>query len=65
MGIHGTATNLPDGNVEVLLDTDDMKVVSAYAQALMENPARKTFFGRIDDIDVSDYSGRMYGDYVF
>lgn len=64
LGLHGSATNLMDGSVRVLLDCDDERV-DEYVRALRENPYGYHFLGRIADIAVNDYRGRILGDYVF
>ncbi len=64
-GIRGSATNLADGSVRLLLDSDDEKLVGKYINALMTNPEGIHFWGRITDIDVADYSGKASGDYIF
>ena len=63
--IRGTASNLSDGTVRVLLQTDDAALVSRYIADLKNNPQQFTFYGRIDSVDVSDYSGAIAGDYQF
>ena len=64
-GLKGSATNLSDGSVRLIIDSDDEKIVGLYVNALITNPERHRFYGRITDIDVSDYAGRVYGDYMF
>lgn len=63
--IHGTASNRPDGTVEVILDSDDMRLVQTYIQALLTNPSNYTFFGNIENVDCNDYHGSIRGDYAF
>lgn len=65
MGLRGSATNLRDGTVRVLLATDDDSVTAEYAGRLKNNPGGFTFYGTIQSIDVYDYSGPISGDYVF
>jgi len=65
MGLGGSATNLRDGTVRVILDTDDELIVREYVASLKNNPSGFTFFGSITGVDVSDYSGRSGGDYNF
>ena len=65
LNIRGSATNLRDGSVRVILDTDDETLVRKYADALKTNSFGFTFMGKITDISVSDYSGPMAGDYNF
>jgi len=63
--IQGTASNLPDGTVQVLLNSNDEKLIKEYLYNIKNNPLGMTFYGRIDDITVSDYQGPMFGDYIF
>jgi acylphosphatase len=63
--IHGTASNLSDGSVRVLLNTDDKDLVKQYISDITTNPKGFTFYGRIVSVDVSDYSGSLSGDYQF
>jgi acylphosphatase len=63
--IRGTASNLHDGTVKVLLNTDDMGLVNQFISDIRNNPSRFTFYGRIETVDVNDYSGPMTGDYQF
>ncbi len=64
-GLRGSATNLADGSVRLILDSDDEKLVGSYVNALLANPDGYRFWGRITDIDVADFSGRLSGDYIF
>ncbi len=64
-GLKGSASNLRDGTVEVLLASDDDVLVERYARALRENPLGVHFFGRISGIRVSAYDGPLSGDYNF
>jgi acylphosphatase len=63
--IRGTASNLSDGTVKVVLNTDDMGLVNQYISNLRNNPSGLTFYGRIEKIEVSDYAGPVSGDYQF
>lgn len=65
MRLNGSATNLPDGDVSVLLDTDDESAVDAYIRSLKANPRGYTFYGQITGVTVSDYAGPLEGDYNF
>jgi len=65
MGLHGSATNLMDGTVRVLLDTSDIEKTRGYARMLMYNPRQLAFYGAIDRIEMCEYSGPFEGDYVF
>ncbi len=64
-GIHGSASNMSDGRVRVLLATDDQNKIQDYINALRDNPLGVMFFGRIKDIQVADYNGLLAGDYNF
>jgi len=63
--IRGTATNLSDGTVRVLLNTDDMDLVNRYITSITVNPKRFAFYGRIVTVDVTDHTGTLSGDYQF
>lgn len=63
--LRGAATNLPDGSVCVILDTDDELKINSYMNSLIANTDRYTFFGRISDYKVVSYGGRIDGDYIF
>ena len=63
--LNGSASNLIDGSVRVLIDTDDNKKIADYINALKSNPFGYTFYGRIEDVRISDYSGPIRGDYIF
>lgn len=65
LGIHGSATNMGDGSVRLVLDSDDEKLVGRFIDSLLTNPDGHYFYGRITDIDVADYSGKVTGDYLF
>jgi len=64
-GLKGSATNLSDGTVRLIIDSDDEKIVGRFINALLSNPDGHMFYGRITDMDVSDYTGKVYGDYLF
>ncbi|TAL31006.1 MAG: acylphosphatase [Spirochaetes bacterium] len=65
MGLHGSASNLEDGTVQVLLATEDAKRAGEYARALVDNPSGVRFFGKIERVEMEPYSGPMGGDYTF
>ncbi len=65
LGVRGSATNLPDGSVRVLLDTEDKSIVDNYIYHLMNNPMRLMFYGRIDNVETIEYYGKIHGDYFF
>ena len=64
-GISGAVSNLPDGTVEVLLDTDNTVVLENYIVMLKTNPRKITFYGRIDFITTEKYYDAIMGDYFF
>ena len=58
LGIRGTASNCPDGTVRVILNTDDSGLVNRYIDDISrQNPDGFSFYGRIQSIDVSDFTG--------
>ena len=63
--IRGSATNLYNGSVQLIISIQDENLFRQYITALLTNPDRITFFGHIDDISISDYSGKISGDYNF
>lgn len=65
LGLHGSAANLSDGTVEVLLETEDAAAVNEYITALRLNPYGIRFYGSITRVDEYDYSGHIRGDYRF
>ncbi len=65
MRIRGTASNLSNGSVRVVLETDDDNLVNEYMTNLRTNPMGYRFYGNIERISVSDYNGPVYGDYIF
>ncbi len=65
MGLRGSASNLEDGSVQVLLATDDAAKADEYLRALVNNPSELRFYGRITRVENLAYSGPMGGDYNF
>jgi acylphosphatase len=65
LGLKGSATNLYDGTVQVLLDTDNEDIVNKFIEAIRFNPYNFRFYGSITSVTTSDYSGPIYGDYEF
>ncbi|MFC1669649.1 acylphosphatase [Spirochaetota bacterium] len=63
--VKGSASNISDGTVRLILDTDDKELLRNFISALKINPNGYGFYGRIDHIDISDYDGVIKGDYVF
>ncbi|MDY6970605.1 MAG: acylphosphatase [Spirochaetota bacterium] len=64
LGIKGSATNLSDGTVQVLLLCDD-KMVKTYVKTLKENTFNLRFYGQIKNVEIHNYSGSIKGDYTF
>ena len=64
-GLSGSASNLYDGTVRVILETEDEQMINKYILALKQNPFGFRFYGRIDDVRISNYSGKVNGDYMF
>ena len=65
MGLRGSATNLSDGSVQVLLDTENDDAVRSYIDALRRNSLGLRFYGRIEDAEAQEYHGPFGGDYQF
>jgi len=65
MGLRGGASNIRDGSVVVLLDSDDPEKVRLYIEYLLSNPSGYYFNGRIDNYTIEDFSGPVKGDYSF
>ena len=65
LGIRGSATNLADGSVRVILALDDDGLLYRYMDCLKNNPDGVMFHGNISNIQVSEYDGPIRGDYVF
>ncbi|MBN1495800.1 MAG: acylphosphatase [Spirochaetes bacterium] len=63
--IRGSASNLSDGSVKVLLDTSDMELVNKFIADIKRNPDGLMFYGRIESVDVDEYAGSISGDYQF
>lgn len=64
-GINGSATNLHDGTVRVILETDNRFEAESYEKALVENSAGINFAGRIDSTVLKEWKGPVKGDYSF
>lgn len=64
-GLHGSATNMIDGSVRIIIDSDNEETIKKYVQALKTNPYNIRFYGRIESVKLSDYSGSLRGDYIF
>lgn len=65
LNIHGSATNLSNGSVCIIIKTDNEDVINLYMESLLSNPDRYYFYGRITGYKVAPYSGSAEGDYIF
>ncbi|MFW6365358.1 MAG: acylphosphatase [Spirochaetota bacterium] len=65
MNVHGSASNMRDGSVEVILTVSERSEAESYAKALKENSFGFNFHGRIDSVSVSEHTGSTAGDYTF
>jgi acylphosphatase len=65
LGLKGVASNLRDGTVQVILDSNDDQNIEKFINFLKKNPNGYRFFGNIDNITINDYSGVINGDYIF
>ena len=65
LGLRGGASNMSDGSVVVLLDSDNPEKVRLYIEYLLSNPSGYYFHGRIDNYTIEDFSGSVRGDYSF
>ncbi len=63
--LHGSATNLGNGSVCIIINTDDEETINTYMNSLIQNPDRITFFGRITGYRLTTHNGRIEGDYNF
>jgi len=65
LGVRGAASNLRDGTVRVLLDSEDPALLDKFITQLKTNPYGFRFFGKISDVSISPFQGEMRGDRVF
>jgi len=65
MQLHGSATNLSNGSVCIIIDTESDEIINRYMELLIRNPDNYTFFGRITDYRVTAHAGGSDGDYIF
>ena len=65
LGIRGAASNRSDGTVRVILDIDDRALVDRFIEHIRLNPYGFSFYGSIQSIEVSDFTGIISGDYQF
>jgi len=63
--INGSATNLYDGSVKLILNINNESSFQCYITSLINNPDGYIFYGTINDILIEDYSGKIDGDYNF
>lgn len=65
LGIKGSASNLRDGSVRVLLDTENEELVEKYISWLHNNPYGFRFYGSISNISRKKSQDKAGGDYIF
>ena len=65
MGIHGSASNLNSGDVQVILDTDNDFFLQEYIKQLHTNSLNIRYWGKISKVKTDDYNGSIRGDYNF
>ncbi len=63
--LHGSATNLRDGTVQLILEVHDESSFKKFLSSMITNSEGLLFYGSIDDISISDFSGDIAGDYNF
>ncbi len=63
--MHGSASNLHDGSVRLILNVSDEELFKQFIASLITNPEGYYFWGSIEDVSISDYSGKTDGDYNF
>lgn len=64
-GIHGAVTNLRDGTVQVILDSDSSEEVRQFADALQDNWYDLSFYGHIRSVVVRPSSLPVSGECVW
>ncbi|MDH5716008.1 MAG: acylphosphatase [Spirochaetia bacterium] len=65
LNIKGSASNMPDNTVKVILDTNDEKIIDEFIRHLKENPFKFSFYGNITKIDINKNENFIKGDYNF
>jgi acylphosphatase len=65
LDLRGAASNLRNGDVQVVLAINDSVKVKAYVDALRQNRFNYSFYGHISNIIVNQYNGMIDGDYVW
>ena len=65
LGLKGSATNLYDGTVQIILVTNNQDKINGFINAIKTNQYNFRFHGNITDIEISDYTGLLSGDYLF
>lgn len=63
--LHGSATNLVDGSVRVIIEETELRKTEMYAEYLRVNKYGYSFWGRISAISIDVYKGSIEGDYFF
>ncbi len=65
--LKGSVSNLRNGDVELFIE--DSENIAGKLEALLSdlknNPCGYSFYGKIDEITVQDFRGRVFGDYSF
>jgi acylphosphatase len=62
-GIRGSASNLRDGSVRVIAETDDFDSARAFASALKDNVFGLHFYGRIESVELYEVNNSRHGEY--
>ncbi len=65
LGLRGSASNMRDGTVEIIVDAESIEKIKLYIDILLSNPYGFYFHGRIERYTLEDYSGPVRGDYRF
>ena len=63
MKLKGAASNIPDGTVIVIIDTEDQLKAEDYGKALRTDKFGFGFYGRFTNIKIEKSSGEVDGDY--
>jgi len=63
MKLKGSASNISDGTVRVVIETDDQVKAASYAEALRLDKFKYGFYGRFTNIKIDKCSGEIDGDY--
>ncbi len=63
MKLNGSASNISDGTVKIVIHTEDHEKASLYAEALRLDKFKYGFYGRFTNIKIEKCSGEIDGDY--